>query len=185
MLKEEGLDKINLLIEHFVKALDQESVYKFSTCELDLIFRKGKVKMDSKTIPEIIEKLQGIIDEVSNESFNNGLKPNKRLGRISSSFYGYSIEVEDIELELWFGVEYNVWIEKGYPIVIWLLSDRKSIMKNLSGDENLISLGFENYQDKTQGEKVLILPIKAENDLNEKIIINKINSTIQVISNCM
>ena len=179
-IKAKELDKLNPFIEHFVKAISQESVYKFSACELDLILQKGEVSVENKTIPGIIKKLQGIIDEVSSESIK-GLKANKKLGRIDSSFYGYSFD-KFKDIELWFGVDYNVWEAKGYPIILWLFSDKNETMEKLKNNQSLTEICFERYDDKLQGEEVLILPFREENELNENVIIEKITKTIEALS---
>ena len=168
-IKAKGLDKLNPFIEHFVKAINQESVYRLSACEQDLIFRKGEVSMESKSIPGIVKKLQGIVDNIR----ENVVCRNGKINKYSNSeYFGYKCEFEGILF--WFGIDYDVWEENGCPIVIWVDNNDKINTK-------LSEFHFVDY-----GEVAKIYCF-GENDLSREdvvaVISDKINEVLSKVLN--
>lgn len=111
--------------------------------------------MESKSIPGIIIKLQNMVDEAK-ERINAPVKISKN---ITSNFYGYEFKIDDIDI--WFGIEYDVWSEEGCPIIIWIENFDKVNTKlqkfekynNDAGDVKIYCFRKEELEDTKGNDK--------------------------------
>jgi len=106
-----------------------------------------------------------LVDEIAKQR-------NTKAYEEKNEYYGIEIE-SDNNYSIWFGVDYEIWNEKGIPLTLQIYSDSDIIMNQII--DSKINYFFE-YKDKS---KTTYFPIDA--NLSVKDLNNKITSLIQKI----
>ncbi len=124
----------NPLLQEFYEILWSKwfeyEIVKFSKSEIELIFSKGGVKMD--TIPGIITKLFKAVDNIKAD-----INESKEYVYQSPDSYGYILNTSskrymiDPDIEIFYGVDYEIWQKYGCPFVIEVYTDNRDKMKEL------------------------------------------------------
>jgi len=162
-IKNSELDKMNPLIEHFVSFFYSyfsiDIIYKFEKRELQLIFG-GKTMPSDTTIPRIIKKLEEIVENVKNSEIKVD-RSKKDFTKQHPNYYGYYVK-DDIltkyNLILWYGIDFDIWEDKSYPLIISIESydnNEKLLKKIFSIFKNK---GFEKYEyDNDENDTYIII----------------------------
>jgi len=152
-IKKVELDKLNPFIGDFTEffynywAIDLS--YKFSKRELQIIFR-GETMLADASIPKIMRKLEHIVEDVIGEDIKI-IRKNKSDTEQNPDQYGYHIKSNIGDIYIWFGIDFDIWEEKGYPLTVWIDSEDEEIL------EEIIALlkdsEFEEYSYEVDEEK--------------------------------
>lgn len=196
-LRKQELDKVNIFIEEFCKILDFRWFYFekiiFTKNELDLMFsnkkEKGYKMLENVNIPELMNKLFQIVVDVANHLNNT----QKRRDEQNSMFYGYYLNNANLisnKLNIWFGVDYDLWRKKKVPLSIQILSksqDEKSNkdIEEFLSDKKIDKVSFKKFKDKNEN---IIYYISLEKSIFEnkdenitKELTNKIRKVIDLL----
>lgn len=111
-LQRTGIAELSPLFQHFSSLLRDW----FSTLNINFS-EEEMIMLYNKEIPALYLKLTGVVEEVRNK-----LSKSYKLGREINE-YGNGFYIKDAKGKpiLWFGVWYNFWQQKGYPLVfgVW------------------------------------------------------------------
>jgi len=168
-IKKAELTEINIFIKDFCDRLDDRWFHyediKFTIQELKLIFNKNKTQglelLENINMPIAMQKIFKIVDEVKFEHYQTS-----RYMSRSSEHYGYILKNESYDIpekwEFWFGVDFEIWIEKNIPITIQISSNEEEMLKIKK------QLSLEEYTYKDTDETILYFPLdnkifKSEN----------------------
>ncbi len=133
-IKKSELHSLNVFINEFCKIIEYRWLkyenIKFLPFEIEAIFNDKKntnkdMRMLLNTnIPVIIRKLFEIIDKTYDK-----FEIDNKVDEQTSNFYGYKLRNNQYSiptsLEVWFGVDYEIWERNNYPITIQILSSSK------------------------------------------------------------
>ena len=161
-IKKQKLDKANIFINEFCNILSLRwfdfNKIEFNEDELDLIFsdkkEEGYKMLENVNIPELMNKLFQIVVDVAIKMNNT----QKRRDEQNSMFYGYYLNNANLisnKLDIWFGVDYELWRKKKTPLSIQILSksqDEKS-NKNIEAflsDKKIDKVSFKKFKDKNE-----------------------------------
>ncbi len=159
----------------------------FTLDELKLIFikneNKGYKMLDNTNIPRVINKLYTIVENTQEDFYID-----KAHNRLHTEWYGYILNNEKYkisdDLEIWFGIDFELWEKENLPITIQISSDNKNDIEKIN---NAIS-GKLKYNEDHAISYVWIEKEDFQNDninisekLKDKIknIINKITDIKQ------
>jgi len=123
MIKLLELDKLNPYIKDFIdffnKHLMIENIYKFNNNEINLI--KGeKVNYTNVSIPELMEKLFNIVEEVKDKVNYINTKTNTEQ---NPNWYGYYLSHKFKGIDgIWFGIDFELWKNTKNPFSIHIMS---------------------------------------------------------------
>ena len=149
-IRNKEIDKLNLFINEFCNILDYKWFYypkiKFSNIEIKVLFQEHKIKKKELTmlsdtnIPNIISKLFEIVEATKDKL--DTTKDNTK----TNAYYGYILKNKNIseDIEIWFGVDFEIWEQYSYPLTIQVYSYDKNKMDSLN---NLDFLTNFNYAD--------------------------------------
>jgi len=193
-IRKNELDKLNPFISEFCDILDYRwfryEKITFTTQELELIFSnkkdKGYKMLEERSMPKTISKLFEIVDGVYSKLEN---KINKKFDEQRSEFYGHFIKSKQGEtsndLNIFFGVDFEVWENKGYPITIQIFSDSENEDDTIELDKQIENLfpEFTKYFNE-DGELILFyygLEKKIFESKDENIIKTLQDKVLEVV----
>ena len=131
-IKDAELDKLNPFIKEFVEIIDNNWFYYedivFTQEEIKLINPKNESEeynlMTNSNVPKLMNKILKVIEGVKLEC---DLK--KDYIAQDSDCYGYYIDNKKNSVpeayDIWFGTEFYLWEETGYPITIEIWPSEK------------------------------------------------------------
>jgi len=171
--KQSGIYELNQFIREFIDFLEDwfvPSQVKFSYDEIKIITNKKDVIMNDAKIATIMKKLIEIVEDV------NIIKaPRKKPTDYGG--YGYAINNSkyniDDDLFIWYGIDYDLWEELGYPLMIWINNSSIAEIKKILNDNE-----FEDYKYDNE-EEALIFLFKNFKDVNLKDTIEE--KIVQII----
>lgn len=116
----------------------------FSEDEKKLFNPKGQKVSDFKnlSVPILIQKLESVVRNIGS---NAGMKEGK-----SSSGFFYSMKIRDYEI--WFGIDYDIWEDKGTPLSI-LIQNHKNGYGNFELELSGIELEKFAYNETSASEQ--------------------------------
>ena len=138
-LKKDDFHKMNIFIEEFVEFMENIlsiSYIHLTKSEKILLNKKG-ISMKSQNIPQIMKKLISNVDSVID---GGKIKVTNRNKPTEYDGYGYELKLENSELFIWFGIEYDIWQKYESPIIIWITGVPLEEQEKILRDE-----GFEYY----------------------------------------
>lgn len=185
-IRDKEIDKLNLFINEFCNILDYRwfnyPEIRFSNFEVKVLFQEHKSKKKELTMlidinmPNIISKLFKIV-----EAANDKLDTTKDNSK-TDAYYGYILKNKNISenIEIWFGVDFEIWEQHSFPLSIQVYSDDKSKMDSL---DKLDFLTNFNYAD---GEKTNFFGLERNTFENEEdniteVFIDKINEIVTLV----
>lgn len=174
-LKKDDFHKINIFIKEFIEFMENIlsiSYIHLSASEKRLLNKKG-IRMKSQNIPQIMKKLIEIINSViegGKIKISNNSKPTEYDG------YGYELKLENSELFIWFGIEYDIWEKYESPIIIWIESMSSEEEKTLQDE------GFEYYTNEENNDTMIFSfnDFLDQENVSEEIL-KKIISVIKTL----
>jgi len=166
--KSSEIYELNQFIEAFIDFLEDWFMprqVKFSYMEIKIIKNNKDVMMNETKIATIMKKLIEIVENV------NAKKLKYRPTSYEDS-YGYAIDkkkynINNDEIFIWYGIDYNIWEEYGYPLIIWVENYNKDAEVVLKDD------GFKDDE-----EAGLMFPF---NNLEDEDIIETVRNKISEV----
>ena len=175
-IKLSGIYELNCYIKDFIdfyyKFLWIDKKYTFNEREIQLIKGEKMKVMDilnDVSVPELMEKLYKIVDEVKEKI---GYKKTKSQ---DSSQYGFDINFE--KNTIWFGIYYKAWQRKKRPFIVWVYEE--SI--NSKQKKELKKMGFEFYEDGYEKPAYIYLFSMDELQNLDNLVV-KIEETIDILN---
>jgi len=177
-LKESGIYELNQYVKDFIdfyyKFLLINKQYEFNNREIQLMKgakMNGIHLMQDITVPELINKLCSIVDDIADKV---GYVNTKRYVEQNSNWYGYNLKEN---ADIWFGIEYEIWKNKKSPLIIWIYE------KNLNEKqkENLKNLGFEYIEFQDYDDPAYIYIFSLDEIQNLEKLVEKINQTKEAL----
>ncbi len=153
MIKLLELDKLNPYIKDFIdffnKHLMIENIYKFNNNEINLI--KGeKVNYTNVSIPELMEKLFNIVEEVKDKVNYINTKTNTEQ---NPNWYGYYLSHKFKGIDgIWFGIDFELWKNTKNPFSIQIIA-KNEILNTLNLDEFIKEDEYMYYIPKFDNNK--------------------------------
>ncbi len=153
MIKLLELDKLNPYIKDFIdffnKHLMIENIYKFNNNEINLI--KGeKVNYTNVSIPELMEKLFNIVEEVKDKVNYINTKTNTEQ---NPNWYGYYLRHSFKGIDgIWFGIDFELWKNTKNPFSIQIIA-KNEILNTLNLDEFIKEDEYMYYIPKFDNNK--------------------------------
>lgn len=159
-IKDAELDKLNPFIKEFVEIMDKNWFYYedivFTQEELNLIELKESEEynlMTNSNVPKLMNKIFKIIENVK---IDRDLS--KDLVRQDVDCFGYFVNDKKNHIEnkfdVWYGTEFYLWEETGYPIIIeiWPCEDNKDKKKFFNDIKNSKTSNIVFYKHKELGD---------------------------------
>lgn len=141
LLKIKGLYDV-FYIKDFIDILNYRWFYsekfEFNEFEKNIISNKRKIKMDEKTIPQIMMNLTQKIDLISSQLKQiDGFKL-----KDSKDENGYGVYINDV---IWFGMDYKFWEKNGIPLSIGIDGSNNEYIKLLQNEfrDKVIEVKYE------------------------------------------
>lgn len=195
-IRKNELDKLNSFINEFCDILDYRwfkyEKITFTTQELELIFSnkkdKGYKMLEERSMPKTISKLFEIVDEVYLKLEEN---INKKEDKQACNYYGYFLKSNPNEISndfaIFFGVDFEIWENKGHPITIQIYSNDDSKINEINKRIEYLFPEYEKYYDKDGELSLFYYGLEKENFISEdeNIIVtleNKIRHIINTLS---
>ena len=196
-LRKEELYKENIFIDEFCNILDFRWFYfekiEFTKNEIELIFsdkkEKGYKMLENVSIPVLMNKLFQVVVDTANKINNT----QKRRDEQNSMFYGYYLNNSNLisnKLDIWFGVDYELWEKTKLPLSIQILTitqedkDNKNIEKFLN-NKKINGISFQKIEDKNQNIIFYILLEKEVFEQEDKNIIKELTHKINEVINLL
>ena len=174
-IKISGIYELNQYIRDFVDFYYQflfiSKSYFFSKREIQLIKGEKMKEIDmlkDVTLPELMEKLFGIVDDVAEKVGYKISKDNKSRWQ-----YGFSLKENE---NIWFGIYYEAWKKSKKPFIIWIYEEDL----NPKLKEKLEKIGFEAYEDENE-DPAYVYFFSLEEMKNLENFVNKINETKEIL----
>jgi len=122
VIKTSELHKLNIFINEFYNIVYDNWFYfnklSFNKIELNYIYSKEKLQMENKAIPTIMMQVLAIVNELQASYKSNWSK--------NGAEYVFGIKNSNSEVIFWFGIDYKLWEEKGYPLAIGFAKDENN-----------------------------------------------------------
>ena len=182
-IKKEELNKLNLFINEFCNILDYRWFnypnIKFLEYEIELLFQEQKNKkkdlamLQDTNLPKIISKLFKVVEKADD-------KLGKSEEAKGDAYYGYIVKNKDISknIEIWFGVDFEIWEKCSFPLTIQISSEDEQEM------EKIKSLDFTTKFQYEDGIETTFIGLKRDVFENEEsniieVFVDKINEIVE------
>jgi len=174
-LKKDDFHKMNIFIEEFVEFMENIlsiSYIHLTKSEKILLNKKG-ISMKSQNIPQIMKKLISNVDSVID---GGKIKVTNRNKPTEYDGYGYELKLENSELFIWFGIEYDIWQKYESPIIIWITGAPSEEQEKILQDE-----GFEYYtHEKDKDTLIYSFYDDLDKENISEIILEKLNKILKI-----
>jgi len=153
-IRKKELDKLNIFINEFCNILDYRWFYypniKFSKYEIELLFQELKNKkkdfamLQNTNLPKVISKLFEVVEKTDD-------KLDTTEEAKTDKYYGYVVKNKDIskEIEIWFGVDFEIWEKCSFPLTIQIFSEDEQQMDKIKSLDFLTKFQYEDGQITT------------------------------------
>ncbi len=158
---------------------------EFDQKEIDLIYLKiqeGGVSMFDSTIPAVLQKMIKVIEGVRRK-YEDKIKKHSYINQ-DQNFYGYYLKPNGYEdsIEIFFGIDYEIWQERGCPFIIEIFSEDDEVMEKIKKDiASRERFDYYQYKDPEMGEVIYTCLQQRDisQNIQEKDIVEKFQDLLE------